>query len=171
MVDTIVTKEYFRWILLEVFFQVFIYFGVNMSNGRLRGVVFTEEFMKTNFEAAFQEFGKSAPNIGVPDCGTGRFSDKLPFDKWVAYNAAQYTSNTGLHSIVGTVLITLGFGIYVPNLGLALGLFLIFWRIAHVAVGRMKPSSLAFFEPANHFLHVAGLTAVAIIALYTAATN
>lgn len=169
MSDTVVTKEEFRWILLEVFFQVFLYFVINMSNGRLRSSYFSNEFMKVNFQASFQEFGKNAPNLGVPDCGTGRFSDKLPYEKWISYNAAQYTANTGIHSIVGAVLITIGFGLYVPKLGIALGLFLIFWRILHVAVGRMKPSTLAILEPTNHFLHLSGLTAVAIIALYTAA--
>jgi hypothetical protein len=164
-----VTKDYFRWILLEVFFQVLTYFFVNLSNGGLRGKVFKEDFMKTNFEAAFKQFGKDVPNGGVPDCGNGRFSDKLTYDDWVSYNAAQYVANTGLHSIVGTVLTTIGFGIYVPKFGVAVGLFFIVWRLAHVILGRIKPSALAFFEPANHFLHIAGLTAVGIIALHTAA--
>lgn len=169
MGDKIIFREDFRWILLEVFFQILVYFGVNMSNGRLRDRVFSKDFMKNNFEAAFKEFGKSAPHMGVPDCGTGRFSDKLPYDTWVSYNAAQYTANTGIQSIVGTVLLTLGFGFYVPKFGIAVGLFFIFWRILHVVFGRIKPSTLAIFEPLNHLLHVSGLTAVAIIALHTAA--
>lgn len=169
MGHTAVERDDFRWILLEVFFQVLVYFFVNLSNGGLRGKYFPEEFMKTNFEAAFKEFGKTAPNGGVPDCGNGRFSQKLSYDDWVKYNAAQYVANTGLHSIVGTVLITIGFGIYVPKFGIAVGLFFIIWRLLHVILGRLKPSSLAIFEPANHFLHIAGLTAVGIHALYTAA--
>ena len=65
MSDTVVTKEEFRWILLEVFFQVFLYFAVNMSNGRLRSLYFTDEFMKTNFQASFQEFGNTTSGCAL----------------------------------------------------------------------------------------------------------
>lgn len=170
MSELSVTKENYRWILLKVFVQIMVYFAVNMSNGRLRASYFTPSFMEDNFGATFKDLGKPVPQLGVPDCGNGRFSDKLPYDKWVSYNCAQYTANTAIQSITSTVLITLGLGIYLPITGLVVGLFFIVWRIVHIVVGRMNASSLAILEPLNHAFHLAGLITVGVAAMHTSQT-
>lgn len=164
-----VTKENFRWIIIEVVIQVLLYFFINLSNGAMRGKYFPTTFMETNFGEAFKNAGKTLPVGGVPDCGNGKFADKLTFDNWVSYNLMHHTANNAIHSIVGTVLITLGLGVYLPSTGIVVGAILIAWRIVYTIVGRQNASSLASLDPVNHGLHLFGLASVSIVALYTAA--
>ena len=166
-----VTKEDYRWIIIEVFIQILIYFFTNIANGAFRGKYFPVSFMKDNFEAELKLSGKNVPGGGAPDSGNGRFSDKLPYDRWLSYNVLQHTANTGIYSITGSVLITLGLGVYLPSTGIAIGAILIAWKLIYTIVGRLKPLTLAILDPVNHGLHIAGLLATSILALHTASAN
>jgi hypothetical protein len=165
---TVAVNTDFKWILLEILIQILIYIFANLSGGSMRGKAFTKQFMEANFESDFQAFGKSAPALGVPDCGTGRFSDKLPYDIWLAYNALQYTAGSALQSIIAQVLITLGLGLYMQSVGIIAGIVLIIWRLLYTFVGRAKPATLALLEPINHVVHFSGLVWVAYLAFVTA---
>ncbi len=61
--------------------------------GGVRGKVFTEEFMKENFETEHERhFGDTkankVPKHGYPDMGSGRYSDKLSYKDWFNFNKA-----------------------------------------------------------------------------------
>lgn len=56
-----------------------------MTHGRLRTEYFTKDFLKSNFgEEHKRAFGEDedalAKSEGYPDCGTGRYSNKLPYE-------------------------------------------------------------------------------------------
>ena len=167
MVNTVVTKENFRWIILEVVIQVFYYFVTNIRNGAARGKVFNANFMN-QFAPELSSFGLKVPNGGVPDCGNGRFAEKLPFNSWKEYNALQFVANSSQWSIVAQVLITVALGIYIPDLGIGVGAFFIVWRIVQNISGASKPGLLAITEPLNHFILVSGLVTSAVLAYNTA---
>lgn len=61
--------------------------------GRVRGKVFTSEFMEKNFdrehrEATFQSIENSE---GYPDMGQGKYADKLSYENWLWFGKAQRT--------------------------------------------------------------------------------
>ena len=61
-----------------------------MFPGRLRGTIFTEEFMKQNFGAEHKSAtGFEIEKGGYPDMGNGVYSQRLPYKDWYAFNNAQ----------------------------------------------------------------------------------
>jgi len=80
-----IPQEY-GWILFEA-----VIIGLQLSLhtipvGRARGKYFSKKFFADNFPEL-----KDPPRGGNPDNGLGRFSDKLSYDDWVAFNSAQRT--------------------------------------------------------------------------------
>ncbi len=67
MANTVVTKEQFRWVLLEVLIQVLLYMFASLGNGASRSKHFSKEYMN-QFEAEMAAYGKKVPQGGVPDC-------------------------------------------------------------------------------------------------------
>lgn len=162
MANTVVTKEQFRWILLECLIQVLVYFFTNMTGGMARGKYFNTEYME-DFKVPLDRYGKKVPQGGVPDCGNGRFADKLPFDDWCAYNAGNYAAHSSIWSIISQLLITIGLGIFLPKWGIAVGAILIAFRIIQNIAVRSSPGLLAITEPLNHAVLLGGLVVVGTI--------
>ena len=56
--------------------------------GRARAKYFTKQFIKENFEDEHLSHYKHAhfPSSGLPDMGSGRFSEKLTYEAWFNFN-------------------------------------------------------------------------------------
>ena len=62
------------------------YMLVNFAGGSMRKKAFTNDVMSQFNEEHRLAFGTDPPKGGYPDCGSGRYSEKLPFDHWWAFN-------------------------------------------------------------------------------------
>ena len=165
-----VETKYFRWIVLEVLVQLVIYLFTNIRNGGARGKYFPKDFMQ-QFEDIFKQVKKDVPGGGVPDCGTGRFSDKLSFTKWIQYNTFMWVANSALQAIVGTVMLTIGLSIYSPTAGIVLGGFLIALRLFTLIVVPYKRGLIVYIEPLSHLVIFGGLLAVVVLSYDHALNN
>ena len=168
MSDQPVTAEHFKWILLEIFVQIFLYILQLIAGGGMRAKHFGKEFMERHFKTEFERIDIPVPAGGVPDCGTGRFSDKLSQADWLDYNSTQWVSNSAVQSILATTLVTFLLGVYVPNWGIGVGLFFIIWRVVYAVAARSNPSTLAIIDPVNQIVLSFSTAAVAYFAYKTA---
>ena len=171
MSDQVVTSEHFKWILLEIFVQILLYIVQLLAGGSMRAKHFGKEFMDIHFQREFEQIGIKIPAGGVPDCGTGRFSDKLKHADWLDYNTAQYVSNSAVQSVLATALVTFLLGIYLPKWGVWVGLFFIIWRIVYAIAAKSSPSTLAVLEPASHLVFLLSCTTVTCLAYQTAKSS
>lgn len=83
--------ENYGWVLfieLLIVLQLLIMTYSVVSPARIK--TFTSKFMNENFGEEFREIFKRDPDpMGYPDMGNGRFSKKLPFADWYAFNNSQ----------------------------------------------------------------------------------
>ena len=166
MAYVIVSTNY-KWILIEALVQILVYIVFNFSGGSMRGKHFNPKFM-AGFEEELAKISKKPPPLGVPDCGNGKFSEKLSHKDWLEYNTVMYLAQSAIQSIYANLLITLTLGIYSNAAGIIVGLFLIVYRIAYSVGGRVSNSLLPILEPLNHVLLFAGSTAIFVLGLIKA---
>lgn len=103
--------------------------------GRARSKVFTKEFLKTNFDQIhFSELDKEdiSGQMGYPDMGSGRYSEKLPYADWVFFNRAQRVHYNFLEQLTPSILFILVAGIEFPQAACGIGFGLVFARICFV---------------------------------------
>lgn len=83
------TPDYLRVIAIAAsisFHCVMLGFGA----GSRRRTIFSDQFMKTNFEKDHLKYVKQpVPKQGYPDCGNGLYSDKLSYKDWFQFNLDQ----------------------------------------------------------------------------------
>jgi hypothetical protein len=89
-VSEVLPPEY-GWVLLVAVLYGFeclvVGFGVA---GRIRGKVFTEEYMKQNFGSEHQKcFNEEIKAGGYPDSGSGFYSKNLSYEDWYRLNNGQ----------------------------------------------------------------------------------
>ena len=121
----------------------------------MRGKHFNPKFM-AGFEEELAKISKKPPPLGVPDCGNGKFSEKLSHKDWLEYNTVMYLAQSAIQSIYANLLITLTLGIYSNAAGIIVGLFLIVYRIAYSVGGRVSNSLLPV--PLTYLLAADGFT-------------
>ena len=100
--------------------------------GKIRGEVFTEEYLKNNFgqqhkEATGQEIAKG----GYPDSGCGIYSQKLSYKQWFDFNNAQRAHYNFLEMLSSTLVFLLIGGIYFPIPSAVIGLVTAISRVIY----------------------------------------
>ena len=159
----LITSNY-KWILIEALVQIVLYLIFNFTGGAMRGKHFNPKFM-AQFEPELAKVSKKPPPLGVPDCGNGKFSEKLSHKDWLEYNTVMFLAQSAIHSIYANLFVTLALGIYSNAAGIVVGLFLIVYRIAYSVVGRVGNTLLPILEPLNHILLFAGSAAIFVLGL------
>ena len=100
--------------------------------GRVRGTVFTEEFMKQNFGAEHKTAtGFEIAKGGYPDMGTGLYSQRLSYKDWYAFNNAQRVHGNFIEMAPSTFVWLLIAGLYFPIPAAAIGLGVFFARLIY----------------------------------------
>jgi glutathione S-transferase len=100
--------------------------------GKVRGEIFTEEFMKTNFgdehkTATSTEIQKG----GYPDMGNGRYSAKLSYEQWYRFNNAQRAHYNFVEFAPSGFVMLFVAGVYFPVPAAVLGLVLFIGRLVY----------------------------------------
>ena len=91
--------------------------------GKVRGQVFTEEFLKNNFGEQHKEAtGEDIPKGGYPDSGSGLYSQKLTYKQWFDFNNAQRAHYNFVEMMPSTLVFLLVGGIYFPVPSAVIGL-------------------------------------------------
>ena len=76
----------YRYVLMVALAIVLNYFMTVMIGGSGRGSTFPEQWMKDNFGAEHQkEVGIEIKKGGYPDCGSGRYTIKAGYEKWLTF--------------------------------------------------------------------------------------
>lgn len=91
--------------------------------GRIRGKIFTEEYMKKNYGSEHQQVtGKEIPKGGYPDTGNGYYSRNLTYAQWYEFNNAQRAHMNYVEWISTSLVLLLISGLYFPIPAAAMGL-------------------------------------------------
>jgi len=118
-----IPQEY-GWILLEAAVICLVLILHTFPVGRARYKYFNKKFFADNFPEL-----KSPPVGGVPDTGFGRFSDKLTYDDWVAFNSAQRAHLNFVEGAVPAVVCLLVSGLFYTRFTAIAGFAYIVGRI------------------------------------------
>ena len=98
--------------------------------GKVRGEIFTEEYMKSNFgEEHRKATGVEIEKGGYPDMGNGRYSSKLTYEQWYKFNNAQRAHYNFVEFAPSGFVMLFIAGIYFPIAAAVLGLVLFIGRI------------------------------------------
>lgn len=85
----------------------------------MRYKVFSQEYVDKNLSAESDALkkitGKSLSKGCHPDCGLGRFSDKLSLEDWMELNVAQRAAGNFLEQITAIVTLLLLSGLFFPK--------------------------------------------------------
>lgn len=82
----------YGWVIFAALAIILECFMVGGSIGRVRGKVFTEEFMQKNFGDEHKKyFNEDIKKGGYPDMGNGLYARKLSYEDWFTFNIAQRT--------------------------------------------------------------------------------
>lgn len=100
--------------------------------GKIRGEIFTEEFMKTNFGDEHKtKIGVEIEKGGYPDMGNGRYSSKLSYQDWYRFNNAQRAHYNFVEFAPSCFVMLFISGLYFPIPAAVLGLVLIIGRLIY----------------------------------------
>ena len=98
----------YKWVLLVTMILIVHYFACVMQGGSPRGKLFTQEWMTENFGKEHEEAinasdaSLGSPVIGkggYPDCGSGRYTQKLGYEGWMNFNKSQRVHLNYMESI------------------------------------------------------------------------
>jgi glutathione S-transferase len=96
-----------------------------MSVAGVRYKVFNQEYVDKNLSAESDALkkitGKGLTKGCHPDCGLGRFSDKLSLQDWMELNIAQRCAGNYLEQITAIVTLLLLAGLFFPVPAAAIG--------------------------------------------------
>ena len=96
---------------------------------------FTKEFMeqfKEEHQAAFP--GSSPATGGFPDCGEGRYSQKLPYADWVKFNNSMRTHLNFVEQLPVVLTILCISGLFLPKVTMYVGFINAGARIIYTAM-------------------------------------
>jgi glutathione S-transferase len=100
--------------------------------GKIRGEIFTEEFMKTHFADQHKSAtGEEVQKGGYPDMGNGRYSDKLSYEQWYKFNNAQRAHYNFIEFAPSGLVMHFVAGIYFPIAIAVIGVVAIIGRLIY----------------------------------------
>ena len=122
-------------LLIAIELLVFMYIYVIKQ----RLGTFKKKFMETNgFNKLHKEaFSQNAPDLGYPDTGSGRYSKKLPYKEWYAFNCSQRVYMNYIEGFALVVVASLLAGIAYPLITFGLQLLYVVGRFIY-SQGYMK---------------------------------
>merc|ERR1712046_92859 len=102
--------------------------------GPARGKAFPAEFMEQFKEEHQKAFGEGSAPIagGFPDCGDGRFSDKLEYKKWVEDSNAHRAQRNAVEQLPMQVVFLLVEGLFFPILTVFVSWLLVGARLIYI---------------------------------------
>ncbi len=131
----------YKWVLLVASLICFHFTVTGFWAGSKRRKIFSEEFMKSNFEAEHQAAfpGQKVPKGGFPDSGNGRYSQKLTYEQWYTFNNAQRTHYNYLESVTSVICWLLiggiGYNWYAVGFGSAYLISRLIYTIGYSVIG------------------------------------
>ena len=100
----------------EIILTGFILVGINRSKA------FSEEYLEDNYgDEHKRATGFTIPKGGFPDMGTGRYSQRLSYGKWLALNQAQRVHYNFIEQIVPILVFVILGGLEFPILATIFG--------------------------------------------------
>jgi glutathione S-transferase len=100
--------------------------------GKIRGEIFTEDFMKTHFGDEHKTAtGSEIQKGGYPDMGNGRYSAKLSYEQWYRFNNAQRAHYNFLEFAPSGLVMHFVGGIYFPIPMAVIGVVAIIGRLIY----------------------------------------
>merc|ERR1711935_536261 len=135
----VITTDYYYCLLMAVVLALFVAISCAPIGG-LRKKYFSAEFLEENFGKEHREaFGPDSkpPKNGYPDCGDGRYSEKLTYEQWFNFNNAQRAHQNGVEQLpLYLVNLFLG-GLFNPRAAALVGLLTLLCRVQYT-VGYLK---------------------------------
>jgi uncharacterized membrane protein YecN with MAPEG domain len=109
-------------VVLAALANALLCYSTGMSIVGLRFRTFTKDYMESNFGAVHKEaFGSNVSNIGFPDTGNARYSEKLSYKEWYTFACAQRAHMNYVESIGIIIPLILIAGIAMPEIGALVG--------------------------------------------------
>ena len=109
------------------------FIGLNLIGGK-RGKMFTPEFLSQwdkEHEAAMGA-GTKVAGGGYPDCGTGKYSEKLSYADWMAFNLEQRSHKNFIENLAIFVFTIMAVGVVYPLTAVIIGAI---WLVLRIAAG------------------------------------
>ena len=95
----------------------------------IRIPIFTKDYLKGNFESEHKNSQIRTPMWGYPDFGSGVYSKKLPYDKWLRLNSALRAHINTMEYISIALVSVLVLGLFNPCLAASIG---VAWVVARL---------------------------------------
>ena len=110
------------------------FIGMFISNYG-RHTTFTKEFMAQFEEEHKEAIGKEQPegSGGFPDCGEGRYSEKLTYEQWSRYCYFFRAHNNFVEQLPVIAGILAFSGLFLPKTSMIVGFFNVVSRIVYTA--------------------------------------
>eukprot|EP01065_Artemidia_motanka_P048421 TRINITY_DN7790_c0_g1_i1.p1 TRINITY_DN7790_c0_g1~~TRINITY_DN7790_c0_g1_i1.p1 ORF type:complete len:175 (+),score=41.08 TRINITY_DN7790_c0_g1_i1:72-596(+) len=119
--------EGYEWVVLNAVMICVMCFFTSLIPGLARGRYFTKAF----FEKNFPELKGTIPDSGYPDCGSGRYSQKLSHAEWEGFNNAQRVHVNFVENVTTYVVLTLATGLFHTGWALKCSAAIIVGRFAY----------------------------------------
>jgi uncharacterized membrane protein YecN with MAPEG domain len=122
----------FGWVIFAALAIIVECFIVGGTIGRVRGRLFTQEFMDKNFGDEHKKyFNESISKGGYPDMGNGLYSRKLDYGQWLEFNIAQRTHLNFVENIGLVIPALLIGGVTLPIASAILGAVFFIGRLLY----------------------------------------
>ena len=123
----------FGWVLLTALLMGLscILIGFFFA-GRVRGQIFTQEYLKENFGAEHQRVtGEEIKKGGYPDSGSGFYSRNLNYEQWYKMNNGQRAHLNYIEWIATNITFHVVGGLYFPVVSSVLGALMVLSRFVY----------------------------------------
>ena len=108
------------------------FIGMFISN-YARHSTFTEQFMDQFKEEHEAAIGKELQKGGFPDCGEGRYAEKLSYEAWLRYGNFFRAHNNFVEQLPVLVAFLVFAGLFLPKITMWVGFINVVSRIAYTA--------------------------------------
>lgn len=129
---TLTIPSDFAYCLGSVFLMLLQYGLMGPWTMSVRLKTFTKEYIKGNFDQEHKNSSIKTPLFGYPDFGSGVYSKKLPYDKWLRFNAALRVHINTMENITIAVISVLVLGLFTPQIAAGFG---VAWILARFFYG------------------------------------
>ena len=162
---TIALPSDYGYCLGSVFLMLLQYGLMGPWTMAIRIPIFNKDYLKSNFESEHKNSSVRTPMWGYPDFGSGVYSKKLPYDKWLKFNSALRVHINTMEYISIAVFCVLVLGVFNPCFAAGVGLAWILARFFY-AWTYMKNIKNIEFAALLSFGLIAASSAVSLFKIY-----
>ena len=119
---TLTLPSDYAYCLASSFLMILQYGLMGPWTMSIRIPIFNKDYMKANFESEHKNSSVRTPMWGYPDFGSGVYSKKLPYDKWLKFNSALRVHINTMEYISIAVISVLILGVFNPCLAAGIGI-------------------------------------------------